>query len=116
MVASLPFIKLSKVLANVDQISNFQLLFRFLLHGMASGLCLYKARSAVKYFAAVSLTAHAAFPAVRCVLSKIASQDWNLAFNKIRQILDVFREEELLWKSIRSLYQEINLVARGAVL
>ena len=108
--------KLSKVLANVDQISNFQLLFRFLLHGMASGLCLYKARSAVKYFAAVSLMAHAAFPAVRCVLSNIATQDWSLTFNKIRKILEVFREEELLWKSIRSLYQEINLVARGAVL
>ena len=112
----MPFMKLSKVVANADQVLNFQLLYRFLIHGMASGLCLYKARSSVKYFAAVSLMAHAAFPAVRCVLSKIASQDWNLAFNKIRQMLDVFREEELLWKSIRSLYQEINLVARGAVL
>ena len=83
---------------------------------MASGLCLYKARSAVKYFAAVSLFAHAAFPAVRRVLSNIATQDWSLTFNKIIQMLEVFREEELLWKSIRSLYQEINLVARGAVL
>lgn len=90
--------------------------YRLLVHGLTSGLCIYKAPSTIKYIAAASWLVHAALPAMGHAIAGHVTYDLNQASNKITQMLDIFKEEELLWRSVRQFYQEINLVARGAVL